>query len=107
MSSQFLEGYTKVRFTLPHTGRVVECEPLPLPTAAPLLRLFDQTRVSDGALADLIEQFPAAIGVAPTEFDGLTPAEFVKVVGDFFSVRRDQAPATTVTGPATPGPSAP
>jgi len=92
MSSKFLEGYTTVRFTLPHTGRVVECQPLPMPRAAELLRLYDRTRVSDSALADLMEQFPLAIGVPADEFEGLTPGEFSGVVGDFFSVRRGLAP---------------
>jgi hypothetical protein len=99
MGSKMLEGYTSVPLTLPHTGEVVACQPLPLAKAAVMLRLWEASRVSDGALADLMEQFPLAIQVPATAFDGLTPAEFASVVGDFFSVHRGRTPAAVA--PAT------
>jgi len=89
----FLEAYSFVELRLPHTDEVVRCKALPFKRVAELVRLFQQTRASDGAVADLMEQFPKDTEVDPAVFDQLTPAEFLGVVGDFFSARRDRAPA--------------
>ena len=94
----FLEAYSFVELRLPHTDEVLRCKALPLKKAVALLRLFQQTRVSDDALADLMEQFPKEVEIASEKFDGLTPAEFASVVGGFFSARRDAAPKGESSG---------
>ena len=105
--SKFLEGFTDCALTLPHTGQVVRCAVPTLKKSAELIRLFESTKVDDAKVADLMDQFPVAVGLTDAAFDGLTPAEFLAVVTGFFSARRDLQPEPpgSALAPSSTGPS--
>lgn len=99
--SAFVDGFTSIELRLPHRPQPIQVPPLSLKKSAELLRLFDQTRSSDSATADLMDKFPEAIGAPEGAFDGLSVAEFLAVVGGFFSVRRDPE-ALLIPGASAP-----
>ena len=97
------DAYLGVDIMLPD-GSTVHCDPLPLATSIEFLELIEKYGQGDiGALRQLLEKFPTAVG-AGKAFQRLTPGELVDIVLRFCAARRWTATSPTATGPTMPSP---
>ncbi len=91
------DAYCGIELDL-QNGKVLKCDPLPLSKAIEYLGLIADAESGDvGALKEILETFPNAIGVELSVFDGLTPAEVIEAVYRFFAFRRSTTPAPTAS----------